>query len=108
MTVMMMGKWLLFLLLVQTRECLQDYNRTRLFATLGSVHQAQVDIQEGDSVNITFFIWLQRGGTGFIGVEQPRLEFNIMEGKEHLLMIVDENKGPLLCDLHVRSVKTSN
>ena len=86
----MIGKWLLILLLVQTRECSQDYNRTRLFATVGSVHQAQFDIQEGDSVNITIFIWLQRGGTGFIGVEQPRLEFNFMEGKEHLLVAPDQ------------------
>ena len=90
MTVTMIGKWLLFLLLVQTREGSQDYNRTRLFATLGSAHLAKVNIQEGDSVNITFFIWRQRGGTGFIDVEQPRLEFNIMEGKEHLLKAPDQ------------------
>ena len=84
-----MGKWLLFLLLLQMGNCLQDYNRTGLFATVGSLTQGKSDIQEGESINITFLIWLQRGGTGFIGVDQPQLEFNIIEGKEHLFKAPD-------------------
>ena len=79
-------KWLLILLLFQIwRECSPNYNRTGLFATLGSLNHGQDGIQEGDSVTITFLIWLRRRGTGFIGVEHPQIEFKIIEGKEHIL-----------------------
>lgn len=88
MKVKMIGKWLQFLLLLQMRECSPDYNRTGLFATIGSSNQA--DIQEGESLNITFLIWLKRGGTGFIGVRQPRLDFNIVEGEDNLLKAPDQ------------------
>ena len=96
MKVTMIGKWLQFLLLLQMRECSPDYNRTGLFATIGSLTPAQSDIEEGGSLDITFLIWLKRGGTGFIGVEQPRLEFKIVEGEENLI------KAPAQINLEIK------
>ena len=34
-------------------------------------------IVAGDVLNITFTIWLRRGGTGFIGVNDPKLQIKI-------------------------------
>ena len=44
------------------------------------------DLSRGATANITFWLVLRRGGTGLLGVREPRLVFGV-EGGEHLRQV---------------------
>ena len=44
------------------------------------------DLSRGGTTNITFWLVLRRGGTGLLGVREPRLVFGV-EGGEHLRQV---------------------